>query len=263
LSSRVILNLRVIRALGIRSIRQTFRRPQLIAPIVVFPTLLLAVQTGGAGEAINLPGFPPVQSFLQFMLAGAMMQSLMLAGNSGGIALAVELETGFTDRLFAAPISRFTIVAGRLMGTAALAIFGSVWFLAIGLIFGAEIEGGVAGAVVAILLAALTSLALGGIVAAIALRTGNASVLQGMFPLVFVFLFLSTAFFPENLMIEPAKTIAAYNPISFIVDGIRDPIISGVSAGDLRDALLSIAGIGILGTILSARALRYRLRTGG
>jgi ABC-2 type transport system permease protein len=261
--SRVILNLRVIRALGLRSIRQTFRRPQLIAPIVVFPTLLLAVQTGGAGEAINLPGFPPVQSFLQFMLAGAMMQSLMLAGNSGGIALAVELETGFTDRLFAAPISRFTIVAGRLMGTAALAIFGSVWFFAIGLIFGAEIEGGVTGAAVVILLAALTSLALGGIVAAIALRTGNASVLQGMFPLVFVFLFLSTAFFPESLMIEPAKTIAAYNPISFIVDGIRDPIISGVSAADLRDALLSIAGIGILGTILSARALRYRLRTGG
>ena len=37
------------RALGARSIRQTFRRPQLMAPIVVFPTLLLAIQTGGAG----------------------------------------------------------------------------------------------------------------------------------------------------------------------------------------------------------------------
>ena len=108
-----------------RSIRQTFRRPQLIAPIVVFPTLLLAIQTGGAGGAVNLPGFPPVQSFLQFMLAGAMMQSLMLAGNSGGIALAVDIEMGFTDRLFAAPISRFTIVLGRLAGTAALGLFAA------------------------------------------------------------------------------------------------------------------------------------------
>ena len=54
------------------------------------------------------------------MLAGAMMQSLMLAGNSGGIALAVDIEMGFTDRLFAAPISRFAIVLGRLAGTAAL-----------------------------------------------------------------------------------------------------------------------------------------------
>ena len=118
--SRLGVNLRVVRALGMRSIRQTFRRPQLMAPIVVFPTLLLAIQTGGAGGAVNLPGFPPVQSFLQFMLAGAMMQSLMLAGNSGGIALAVDIEMGFTDRLFAAPISRFTIVLGRLAGTAAL-----------------------------------------------------------------------------------------------------------------------------------------------
>jgi ABC-2 type transport system permease protein len=260
---RIVVNMRVVRELGMRSIRQTFRRPQLIAPIVVFPTLLLAVQTGGAGEAINLPGFPPVQSFLQFMLAGAMMQSLMLAGNSGGIALAVELESGFTDRLLASPISRSTIVLGRLAGTAALAIFGSTWFLAIGLIFGAEIEGGVGGAAIAILLTALTSLALGGIVAAIALRTGNASVLQGLFPMVFVFLFLSTAFFPEELMIEPARTIAAYNPISFIVEGIRDPIVSGTSGADLRDALISILGIGIAGAYLSARALRYRLRTGG
>src|SRR6266571_507847 len=93
-------NLRVIGALGLRSVKQTFRRPQLMAPIIVFPTLLLAIQTGGAGAAIHLLGFPHVDSFLQFMLAGAMMQSLMLAGNSGGIALAVDIEMGFTDRLF-------------------------------------------------------------------------------------------------------------------------------------------------------------------
>jgi ABC-2 type transport system permease protein len=263
LSSRIVLNLRVVRALGVRSIRQTFRRPQLIAPIVVFPTLLLAVQTGGAGAAVNLPGFPPVQSFLQFMLAGAMMQSLMLAGNSGAIALAVELESGFTDRLLSAPISRATIVLGRLAGVAALAVFGSTWFLLIGVVFGAEIDGGVPGAVVAILLAASASLALGGIVAAIALRTGNASVVQGLFPLVFVLLFLSTAFFPQSLMVEPAKTIATYNPLSYIVDGIRDPIVSGLTGSDIRDALLAIAGIAVLAAFLSARALRYRLRTGG
>ena len=150
--SRLATNARVVRALGMRSIRQTFRRPQLIAPIIVFPTLLLAIQTGGAGGAVELPGFPPVQSFLQFMLAGAMMQSLMLAGNSGGIALAVDIEMGFTDRLFSAPIPRFAIVLGRLAGTAALGLFASLWFLAIGLVFGAEIHSGVAGALIAIVL---------------------------------------------------------------------------------------------------------------
>jgi ABC-2 type transport system permease protein len=253
---------RVVRALGARSIRQTFRRPQLISPIVVFPTLLLAVQTGGASAGVELPGFPPVQSFLQFMLAGSMMQSMMLAGNSGGIAFAVDIEMGFTDRLFAAPIPRFAIVLGRLAGTAALGLFAALWFLAIGLVFGAEIEGGVPGALLAIALITASALAVGGIGAAIALRTGSASVVQGLFPLVLVVLFLSSAFFPQELMIEPAKTIAEYNPLSFIVEGVREPIIAGIDLTHTLEAVAAIAGIVALGLLLSARALRHRLRVG-
>jgi ABC-2 type transport system permease protein len=259
----VAANLRVIGALGLRSIKQTFRRPQLMAPIIIFPTLILAIQTGGAGSAVDLPDFPEVDSFLQFMLAGAMMQALMLAGNSGGIALAVDIEMGFTDRLFAAPISRFTIVLGRLAGTAALGAFAAVWFLAIGLVFGASIETGVAGALWAVAIVTLTATAVGGIGAAIALRTGSASVVQGLFPLVLVVLFLSSAFFPQDLMVEPAKTIAEYNPLSFIVDGLREPIISSFSASDTAAALLAVAGIGVFSLLLSLAALRYRLRVGG
>ena len=253
---------RVVAALGARSIRQTFRRPQLMAPIIVFPTLLLAIQTGGAGAGIELPGFPPVQSFLQFMLAGSMMQSMMLAGNSGGIAFAVDIEMGFTDRLFAAPIPRFAIVLGRLAGTAALGLFASVWFLGIGLVFGAHIEGGVPGALLAMALITASALAVGGIGAAIALRTGSASVVQGLFPLVLVVLFLSSAFFPQELMVEPAKTIAEYNPFSLIVEGVREPIISGIDAKQTLEAVAAIAGIVLLGLGLSARALRHRLRVG-
>jgi ABC-2 type transport system permease protein len=252
----------VVGALGARSIRQTFRRPQLMSPIIVFPTLLLVVQTGGAGAGIELPGFPPVESFLQFMLAGSMMQAMMLAGNSGGIAFAVDIEMGFTDRLFAAPIPRFAIVLGRLAGTAALGLLASLWFLAIGLIFGAHIEGGVPGALLAIALITTSALAVGGIGAAIALRTGSASVVQGLFPLVLVVLFLSSAFFPNDLMIQPAKAIAEYNPLSFVAEGVRGPIVSGIDATELGEAVLAIFGIVVLGLVLSARALRHRLRVG-
>jgi ABC-type multidrug transport system permease subunit len=256
-------NLRVVGALGLRSVRQTFRRPQLISPIIIFPTLLLAVQTGGAAAALDLPGFPHVDSFLQFMLAGAMMQSLMLAGNSGGIALAVDIEMGFTDRLFAAPISRFSIVLGRLAGTAVLGALSAVWFLVIGVVFGAHIEEGVGGALVAIVLVTLAAMSIGGIGAAVALRTGSASIVQGAFPLVLVVLFLSSAFFPQSLMVEPAKTIAEYNPLSFVAEGLRDPIVFGFSGSEMLKALLAVAGIAALGLLMSAAALRHRLRTGG
>ncbi len=63
-------------------------------------------------------------------------------------------------------------------------------------------------------------------------------------------------------MIEPAKTIAQYNPLSFIVEGIRGPMISGFDASETLDALLAILGIVVLGLFLSDRALRHRLRMG-
>jgi ABC-2 type transport system permease protein len=260
---RLRVNLRVIGALGARSVKQTLRRPQLMAPILIFPTLLLAIQVGGAGEAVGLEAFPEVNGFLDFMLAGAMIQATLLAGNSGGIALAVDIEMGFTDRLLAAPISRFGMVLGRLAGTAVLGAATAVWFLAIGLAFGATIEEGVPGALLIIVFVSLSAVAFGGIGAAVALRAGTASVVQGLFPLVFVILFLSSAFFPANLMLEPAATVAEYNPLSLVVDGIREPTIAVLTAEVFWEAMGSIALIGAIGIGLSALALRRRLRTGG
>jgi ABC-2 type transport system permease protein len=256
-------NLSVIAALGRRAVNQTFRRPQLMAPIIVFPTLLLAIQVGGAGRGVDLSGFPQVNGFLDFILAGAMIQSTLLAGNSGGIALAVDIEMGFTDRLLAAPIPRYAIVLGRLAGTAALGAFSAIWFIAVGLIFGAQIEEGIPGAVLMVLFVMLSAVAFGGLGAAVALRTGRASVVQGLFPLVFVILFLSSAFFPANLMLEPAATVAQYNPLSFIVEGIRDPVISSLSLDAFAKAIGSIVLIAAISVGLSALALRRRLSLGG
>jgi ABC-2 type transport system permease protein len=191
-----------------------------------------------------------------------MIQATLLAGNSGGIALAVDLEMGFTDRLFSAPISRFAIVLGRLAGTAVLGGFVAVWFIVIGLIFGATIHAGVLGVLWIVAMTSASAVALGGIGAAIALRTNSASIVQGLFPLMFVILFLSDAFFPANLMLEPAGSVAEYNPLSFIIEGIREPIVSAFDGPDELRALASVAAIGLAGLLLSAAAMRGRLRRG-
>lgn len=262
MNASLAANARVVAALGARSVKQTLRRPQLAAPLLIFPTLLLAIQTGGAGSAVDLPGFPQVNGFLDFMLAGAMIQSTLLAGNSGGIALALDIEMGFTDRLFAAPVSRYAVVLGRLAGTTVLGAFTAVWFIAIGLVFGARIEEGVLGALWLIALVAASALAFGSIGAAIALRTNSASVVQGLFPLVFVVLFLSSAFFPANLMLDPASSVAEYNPLSFIVEGLREPIIASFDGRDELLAVASVLGIMAFGLWMCALALRGRVRRG-
>lgn len=260
--SDLAVNARAVAALGSRSVKQTFRRPQLASPILVFPTLLLAVQTGGAGDvATRFPDFP-TDDFLSFMLAGAILQSCLLAGNTGGIALAVDLEMGFTDRLFAAPISRFAIVLGRLAGVAVLGALTAVWFIVIGLVFGADFDQGVPGMLVMVVLTSLAAAAFGGLSAAIALYTGQASVVQGLFPLVFVILFLSSAFFPTEFLHQPAKAVAEYNPLSFIVEGVREPVISSLTAESLAEAIGAVALVGAISIGLSAVALRRRLRLG-
>jgi ABC-2 type transport system permease protein len=261
LGARIAGEARVVAALGRRSVRQAFRRPQFLAPIIIFPSLFLAVNTGGAGRAVDLPQFPPVNGFLDFQLAGAMLQSTMLAGVSAAIALALDIQIGFVDRLVAAPIARASFVLGRLAATGVLGLISGLWFIGIGLAFGAEIVSGVPGVLVVLALVGLNAIAWGTIGAALALNTGNPSVAQGIFPIVFVILFLSSAFFPENLLLEPAKTIAEWNPMSLIADGLRDPIISELSLGPTLEGLGGIAIVGAIGAALCARGVNKKLRS--
>lgn len=250
----------VVVALAGRTLRKSLRRPQLLAPLVIFPTLLLAVNTGGLSRATSLPGFPPVQSFFAFQIPAAMTQSLLLGGVAAGIGAALEMELGFFDRLAASPIPRSAIVLGRLLAGAGIACLQVAWFLALGLAFGVHVEGGALGVLLVFLIGAVAGTGFTAIGVTLAVSAGNASIVQGIFPLVFVILFLSSAFFPRNLMTSPANEIARFNPLSYIANGLRDPIVSSVSAGPVLEGLAAAAGIALLFGALSVRTLLGKLR---
>ena len=251
---------RAVLALARRALRTTLRRPQFIAPLVIFPSLFLAVNVGGLHRTTALPGFPRVHGFLDFQLAAAMTQSLMLAGVSAGIATALEMEGGFFDRLVASPIPRVAIVLGRLAATAVVALGVVTYFLVLGLAFGARVEAGVPGVLVIAGIAAVAGTGFGALGIFIALRARNASTVQGIFPLVFVVLFVSSAFFPRGLLSSPADAVAAYNPLSYVADGMRDPVISAVSARPVLEGLAAAGGLAAVAIALSVWALLGRLR---
>jgi ABC-2 type transport system permease protein len=251
---------RVSLALARRATRNLLRRPQFLAPLVIFPSLFLAVNVGGLHRTTDLPGFPEVHGFLDFQLAAALTQSLLLGGISQGIAAALEIEGGFFDRLAAAPIPRLAIVLGRLGAAAVISVVQVVYFLALGLIFGAHIAGGVAGALVTLAIGVVAGIGFAAIGIAIALRARSAATLQGIFPLIFVILFLSSAFFPRTLMESPIDTVAQYNPLSYIADGMRTPIIDSVQAGPVLEGLAAGAGVALAAILLAVLALRGRLR---
>ena len=226
--------------------------------MLAFPSLLLAVNTGGLSQATKLPGFPPVPSFFDFQLPASISQSLLLGGVGTGIAVALELELGFFDRLVAAPIPRSSIVVGRLLSSAAIALIQVTWFIGLDLIFGSGVEGGIPGVLIVYSIGALAGTGFAAIGLTLALRAGNASTVQGVFPLVFVVLFMSSAFFPQELLTSPVDKIAQYNPLSYIANGLRAPIIGSGDAATVLQGYAAALGVLLLFGTLAVRALLKR-----
>lgn len=251
---------RAVVALARRALVNALRRPQFLAPLVVFPSLFLAINVGGLGGTRGLEGFPAVDGFLDYQLAAAILQSLLIGGVTAGIAAALDIEGGFFDRLVASPTPRIALVLGRVLAASVIAFFQVVYFLILGLVFGASIKGGVLGVACVLAIGVVAGTGFGAIGVLIALRARNASTVQGIFPLVFVVLFISSAFFPLNLLSAPADVIARYNPLSFIADGMRQPIAFSNEAWPVIEGLLAAAGIAAASIGLSLLALRGRLR---
>jgi len=249
-----------VRVLARRALVNATRRPQFLAPLVVFPTLILAINVGGLERTTTLPGFPHVDGFLDFQLAAAITQSLLLGGVSAGLAVALDIEGGFFDRLVASPSPRAAIVLARVLAASVIAAVQVVYFLALGLVFGAEVKGGALGVLCVLAIGVVAGTGFGALGVLIALRARSASVVQGIFPLVFVVLFVSSAFFPGDLLSSPADAVAAYNPLSYIADGMRQPIAFGNELAPVLEGLAAAAGVTAAAIGLSLLALRGRLR---
>ncbi|MEA2219777.1 MAG: type transport system permease protein [Solirubrobacteraceae bacterium] len=250
----------VVVALARRALVNAMRRPQFLAPLVVFPTLFLAINVGGLGATRGLQGFPHVDGFLDYQLASAILQSLLIGGVTAGISVALDIEGGFFDRLVASPTPRVALVLGRVLAASVIAAFQVAYFLLLGLAFGATIKGGVIGVLCVFVIGIVAGTGFGALGVLIALRSRSASTVQGIFPLVFVVLFISSAFFPLDLLSAPADVIAKYNPLSFIADGMRQPIAFANDASTVLVGLLAASLLTAASIALSILALRGRLR---
>lgn len=245
--------------LGRRSVLRTLRQPASIVPSLFFPLLLLAVNVGGLDSATRIPGFPS-DSFLDFALAFTFMQGALFATINAGTDLARDIQTGFLNRLALTPMRGAALIAGQLAGVVALGLIQAAVYLTAGLAAGARIEAGIAGGVVIVLFSLLTALGFGAIGAVMALRTGSGEVVQGMFPLLFALLFLSSMNLPRNLIeIDWFREVATYNPVSYLIEAIRSLVIAGWDGQALALGFGFAAGIAAAALAAAGAALRVRL----
>lgn len=242
-----------------RSIRGALSKPSNFMPGFIMPLLLLAINSQGLSGAIRIPGFP-ADSFLDFLLVTTFMQAALFATSHAGLGLARDIESGFMDRLALTPMRGVALVLAQISGAVFVALIAAFIYVSIGFLTGVDFKSGALGVLTLIVFATWSAFTFAAIGAWMALRTGSSEALQGVFPLLFASLFLSTVNMPRDLIqADWFATITRFNPVSYMVDGMRSLVITGWD----QQALLEDVGVLLALTLLAAfgcsRALRTRV----
>jgi ABC-2 type transport system permease protein len=238
---------------------RTARQPAYVVPPLAMPLALLAVNAAGLHPATDLPGFP-TDSFLAFALAVPFVQGALFATMNAGTDLARDVQSGFLNRLALTPLRGTALLAGQLTGVTASMLLQAVAYLVFGLAVGVRFASGIPGIAVTLLLSVLIGFAFGAVGAFLALRTGSGEAVQGFFPLMFMFLLLSSMNMPRDLIEQDwFRAIATGNPVSYLIEGIRSLVIEGWDWRALALAFGVALALAAVALAAAAAALRSRL----
>ena len=242
-----------------RSVVRTLRQPANVVSALLFPMFLLAVNSGGLKAETHLPGFP-TNSFVAFALAVPFIQGALFATMNAGTDLARDIQTGFLNRLSLTPMRGIAVLAGQLGGVMALGLLQAVVYLTVGLIIGVRLASGPAGVVVLFAFMVLVTLAFGAFGAFAALRTGSGEAVQSLFPVFFVFLFISSMNIPRNLIDATwFRDLATVNPVSYLLEAVRSLIILGWDGQALALGFGISVVLVMVALTLASWALRVRM----
>ncbi len=242
-----------------RSVIRTFRQPGVWIPPLLFPLMLMAVNSNGLKAATHLPGFP-TKSFLAFFLPFSFMQGALFASGIAGVDLARDIDTGFLNRLALTPMRGVSLLLGQVGGAVGLAIIQAFLYLGVGLAAGVRIEAGIGGAVLILVLAILVAFGFAALGLWLALRTGSGEGVQSQFPILFFVLFISSMNLPRNLIeVGWFRDLATANPVSYMIEALRTLVIFG------WDTQALVLGFGFafaliaISLLLAARQLKVRM----
>jgi ABC-2 type transport system permease protein len=238
-----------------RALRALPRDAEAILPPVFIAVFFFVVNIGTLQPLTEraIPDF----DYRPFMMATAVL--LGVTGVSRAPALVIDVQNGYFDRLLLSPVRRLAILLGHMLADVAVAATLTVPVLALGFALGVRFEAGPLGVVAFIALAALWSLSFSGFGYAIALKTGNPAAVNSTFLLFFPFLFMTSSYLPREQLSGWLDTVAAANPVTYLLAGLRSLTTDGWQWGDLASALVALGLVGLLSMSLCFAALRGRL----
>ncbi len=240
-----------------RAIRSVFREPEFMIPALIVPVFFYVVNVGALQDFAEQSG--SVDDFKAFQLPVAII--FAVTGISRAGALVTDIQGGYFDRLLLTPIRRPMLLLGLMAADVVAIILLTIPVLVLGLAFGVRFETGVLGMVVFIAYGAVWGLAFAGFPYAIALKTGNPAAVNSSFILFFPFAFLTTSFLPQEALTGWMATIADYNPVTYVLAGLRS-LITGWEFRTLAEGLAATLALMVVSFGLASLAMRGRVRRG-
>jgi ABC-2 type transport system permease protein len=214
-------------AVARRAVVRTSRQRALMIFPMIFPLILFAINGSALSPATRIPRFP-THNYRDFLIAMPFVQGAMFVAITAGVDLAKDIESGFLNRLALTPLRGEAMLVGQLGGALVLGVVQAIVYLLVGLATGVTFATGVGGALVLLLLSIVIAFGFASLGGLLALRFGTGEAVQGIFPLLFVTLFLSSSSLPRDLIKATwFRDVATYNPVSYLLEGLRSLVITG------------------------------------
>ncbi len=248
------LRLDAVAALMRRALNELLRVPGAAIPGILAPSLFMLGLTGVFGALTELRGFT-TDSFLSFILPVSLLQGATFAGAATGVNLARDIELGWFDRLLATPLPRPALLAGIVLSASLRSLLPISAVLLLGLGLGAQWPG-VGGLLVAVGLAAAFASVSASWTVSLALRFKTQAAAPLMQASMFMAVLFTTSYAPQEVLTGWLYTVAKYNPVTKIVEGVRQGFVGGLTWADTWPALAILAGLLALTVALALRGLR-------
>ena len=242
--------------LGRRALIEGVRVPEAILPTLFIPLFFLVVNVGQAARIFPTGSTPFLEG--QTYAAFQLPSSILLAASFGTAALFLveDIEGGYFDKLRATPVARSALVLGRLLAEGVKGFLLAAVLVLVALPFGIRVANGPVGFVLLLLLTGLWSMAFGGFMQLIALKTRSAAATNSGSLIFFPLLFLTPNFVPRDLLTRPMEVAATFNPVTYVMEGMRALILQADAWGTVGRGFL-VAGITVvLAVVLNVRTIR-------
>jgi ABC-2 type transport system permease protein len=211
--------------LSIRSIKQIWRPLLALIPSMFIPIFFFFVNSQSLSAFAHVPGFPNV-SYKQFIAPVAIFTAIFFSAGNAGIELVQDISNGYLKKLMIMPINRLAILFGKLTEVAVQSIMQGTIVIVLLLFAGVTFNTGFLGICAAFGILVLFAMAWSCIGMIAALRTQNARLVQSLFVVVFPFLYLTTSQAPKQLLPPLFATAATYNPVTYIIEGVRALVLN-------------------------------------